>query len=194
MPPVAEAPKRYFIEFNAVMVLYAATVIGRKYVVQNIDNSILRDLIVASPVLPVILTALVVYRFYCRMDEYHKRQLLEALAMSAGVTAVFVASWGFLEDIGAPKLGLMSAWIVIAVSWAGAALVIGFKDKAIDGAHKAIRRSLTTLAVVVGGTASFAGIGIAAGFATPFWELALIAIALLIVRIGSAVFSKSGTC
>jgi hypothetical protein len=195
MPPISRAPRRYFIEFNAAMVLYIVALVGRKFVLHDVGDPMLRDLILVSPILPIILMALAVVRFYRRMDEYHKQQLLEALAFSAGMTAVVAASWGFLEDIGFPHLLLFHAMMVMMLSWAGAALYLGWKDKVSEGRGlQALGSVFLTLLYVATGTAVFAVMGIAANFATPWWELALIATLLFIVRMGTFIFSKSKSC
>ena len=194
MVPVSLAPRRYFIEFNIAMVLYVGAVVGRKFVLPHVDNPTLRDLILVSPILPVCLVALAVVRFYRRMDEYHKLQLLEALAISAGVTAVVSASWSFLEDVGFPHLEMINAMMVMMMSWAAAALYFGWKDKVSEGrAWQAVRAVCVTLAYVAAGTATFAVVGMAAGFPTPWWELALMAAVLFIARMGFFIFSKAST-
>jgi len=195
MPPVSRAPRRYFIEFNAAIVLFIASVVGRKLLAPGIADPALRDVIVASPVLPVVLCALAVFRFYRRMDEYHRLQLLEALAFSAGVTAVVSASWGFLEDVGMPHLQLFDAMMVMMLSWAVAALWLGWKDKISEGRGVAALRSVAlTLLYVAIGTATFAVIMAVTGFVTPWWELALFDTVLFIARMGFFIFSKSTPC
>lgn len=194
MAPVSQAPRRYFIEFNVAMVLYIAAVVGRKLVLPDVGDPMLRDAILVSPILPVCLVALAVVRFYRRMDEYHRLQLLEALAFSAGVTAVVAASWSFLEDIGFPHLEMFHAMLVMMMSWGVAALWMGWKDKVPEGrAGRAIKSIAATLVYVATGTAVFAVVGMAAGFPTPWWELALIASVLFIARMGFFIFSKNSS-
>jgi hypothetical protein len=195
MSPVAKAPRRYFIEFNLAMLAYVGAVLGRKSVLHGVSDPLARDLIMASPVLPIILAAWAVFRFYQRMDEYHKRQLLEALSFSAAVTAVLSASWGFLEDIGWPHLELFHAMMVMMLCWGVAALFNSFKEMLFAGrGWAAFKKVCATLALVAAGTAIFAVIGRAAGFATPWGVLLLVATALFIARMGFTIFSKSSSC
>jgi len=194
MAPVSQAPRRYFIEFNVAMLLYIATVVGRKFVLHQVADPTLRDLILVSPILPVILAALAVYRFYRRMDEYHKLQLLEALAFSAAVTAVVAASWQFLEDVGFPHLQMIHAMLVMMLTWAAAALHMGWKDKVSEGrAAQTLRSVAATLIYVAVGTFVFALIGGWAGMPTPWYVLALFATALFIARMGFFIFSKKSS-
>jgi hypothetical protein len=195
MAPVLQAPRRYFIEFNVAMVLYAVVLVGRKFILPGVADPLLRDLILVSPVLPILLLALAVVRFYRRMDEYHKLQLLEALTFSAGVTVVVSASWSFLEDAGLPHLQMFHAMLVMMLSWAVAALYLGWNDKVSEGRGlQALRSVFRTLLYVAIGTAVFAVVGRAAGFAIPWWELALIATLLFIARMETFIFSKSKSC
>jgi hypothetical protein len=195
MPPVSQAPRRYFIEFNLAMAFYIAAVVGRKFLLPGVSDPVWRDAILVFPILPICLVALAVVRFYRRMDEYRRLHLLQALAFSAGVTAVVSASWGFLEDVGLPHLELIHALMVMMLSLAAAALFFGWKDKVSERrAGQALRSICLTLIYVAAGTALFAGAGMAAGFATPWWELALMAAVLFIARIGFFIFAESKSC
>ena len=62
MAPVAEAPRRYCIEFKLVMLLFTATAVGRKFALAGVGDPVNRGL-----------------------GEYHKRQLLEVRSFSAAV-------------------------------------------------------------------------------------------------------------
>ena len=191
MAPISQAPRRYFIEFNAAMLLFIAAVVGRKYALHEVGEPVLRTLILLSPIVPVLLAAFAVVRFYRRIDEYHRMQLLEALAVSAGVTAVVAVSWGFLEDVGFPHLQIFYAWMVMALTWAVVAIYLGWKDKLSEGrAGAALKSVAATLIYVAVGTGVFALIGYATGFPTPWYELALVATVLFIARMGYFIFSK----
>jgi len=191
MTPISQAPRRYFIEFNGAILLFAATVLGRKYAAHEVGEPVLRTLILLSPIVPVVLAAFAVVRFYRRIDEYHRMQLLEALAVSAGVTAVVAVSWGFLEDVGFPHLQIFYAWMVMALTWAVVAIYLGWKDKLSEGrAGAALKSVAATLIYVAVGTGVFALIGYVAGFPTPWYELALLATVLFITRMGYFIFSK----
>ncbi|MBU6299467.1 MAG: hypothetical protein KJS68_14620, partial [Alphaproteobacteria bacterium] len=93
MTPVANAPRRYFIELMLAMALYAAALFVRHGWFHHTGDPELRLVIMLLPILPVFLAALAIYRFYYRMDEMHRLQTLESLAFSAGVTALFAISW-----------------------------------------------------------------------------------------------------
>jgi len=196
MAPVSQAPRRYFIEFNAAMLLYIAAAVGRKFVIHYVGDPTLKTLILISPIVPVLLTAWAVVRFYKRMDEYHRLQLLEALAVSAGVTAVVSASWSFLEDAGFPHLQMIDALMVMMLTWGAVALYMGWKDKVSEGrALSALKSVAATLVYVAVGTATYALIMSWAGLQHPWYVLALVATVLFIARMGFFIFSKkSASC
>jgi len=191
MSSVARAPRRYFIEFNAAMLLYLAAVIGRGLLAARIASPVLHTLVLLSPIVPVLLGAAAVVRFYRGMDEYHRLQLLESLAIAAGFTGVVAVSWSFLEDVGLPHLSLLWAWIIIAGAWAAVALYLAWRDKLSEGAGlKSLGGVAATLIYVAIGTAVYAAIGHAAGLPTPWYVLALVAAVLFIARMGTFIFSK----
>jgi hypothetical protein len=194
MAPIAQAPRRYFIEFNGALVLYIATVLGREHAVHYVTDPTLKTLVLLSPIPFVCLAALAVVRFYRRIDEYHRLQLLEALAIAAGVTGVVTVSWGFLEDVGAPNLSLFYAWPIMALVWAVVAIYFGWKDKVSEGAGlKALKSVAATLIYVAVGTAVYALIASWAGWWTHWAILVLVATVLFVGRMGFFIFSKKST-
>jgi len=195
MPPISRAPRRYFIEFNAAVLLYLAAVIGRARLAPQVADPTLHTIVLLSPIVAVLLAAAAVVRFYRGMDEYHRLQLLESLAIAAGVTGVVAVSWGFLEDVGFPHLSLLWAWIIIAAAWAAAALYRGWQDKVSEGAGRSALVSVAaTLLYVAIGTGVYALIGYAAGLPTPWYALALVAAVLFIARMGCFIFARSKSC
>jgi hypothetical protein len=147
MFPVSQAPRRYTIELSAAMLLYMATLFGRVYALKYIADPTLAIIVTLSPILPIFLAAIAVYRFYRSVDEYQRLRLLKMFAVSAGLTLVVVISWSFLEDVGAPPLssygvlGITSGiYIVTALLWRA--------DNAMDSGGPLKQLAI---AVVVGG-------------------------------------------
>jgi hypothetical protein len=192
MAPVSQAPRRYFIEFNAAMLLYIATVIGREHLVQHVTDPILKTLVLLSPIPFVCLAAIAVVRFYRRIDEYHRLQLLESLAISTGVTAVVTTSWMFLQDVGFPPLSIFYAWPAMAVIWGILVLTFAWKDKVSEGVLlRALKSVAATLVYVAVGTAVYALVAGWAGWWTHWAILALVATVLFIARMGFFIFAKT---
>jgi hypothetical protein len=196
MGPVSQTPRRYFIEFNAAMLLYIAAVVGRKFAIYYVGDPTLKTLILISPIVPIMLIAFAVVRFYRRIDEYHRLQILESLAISAGVTAVVTISWIFLEDVGFPHLSIFYALTVMAASWWIASLYFGWKDKVSEGkAFSTLKSVAATLFLVGVATAVYALIANQTGLPWSWPVLLLIATFVFLVRAGFFIFSKkSASC
>jgi hypothetical protein len=124
MTPVSQMPRRYTIELAAATLLYVIALFGRAYALKQVGDPALVKAITISPILPVWLCALAVYRFYRGVDEYQRLRLLKMFALTAGLTMPIVASWTFLWDAGAPPLsgyavvGMMAGiWLFASVMW-----------------------------------------------------------------------------
>ena len=113
-----QAPKRYFLELMGAMALYlAALYYSVTYANAHAAPSVLKTLIVLLPMLPVCLVGLAIIRFYNRMDEMHRRAMLENIALSAGFMAFMSLGLGFAENGGLPHLGIIWAWPLMGVGW-----------------------------------------------------------------------------
>ena len=191
MAPVSQAPRRYFIEFNGAMLLYIGAVFGRAYAVHYVSDPVLKTLILLSPIPFVCLAAWAVVRFYRRMDEYHRLQLLESLAISAGVTAVVTISWVFLEDVGFPHPPIWYAFMVLMACWGIAACYFGWKDKVSEGnLSRALKSVAVTWIIVAVATAAYALIASQTGLPWSWPILWLFATFVFLVRMGFFIFSK----
>ena len=192
MPPVKQAPRRYFIEFNGAMLLYLAAVLGRVYAAPLVSDPTLKTLIILSPILPVFLAAFAALRFYRGIDEYHRLQILESLAIAAGTAGVITISWSFLEDVGFPHLSISYAWPIIAAVWGIVALYFGWKDKVSEGRPwQTLKSVAVTLIYVAVGTAVYAQVASWVGWMTHWAILALVATVLFIGRMGFFIFAKT---
>lgn len=194
MPPVSQAPKRYFVELGAALLLYGTALYSRKFLLAATSDAFLRSLILLSPIVPILLAAVAIYRFYHRMDEYARLRLLESLAFSAGGTGVFVVSWGFLQGVGFPGLPLYAAWLVMGVLWGLSAAYFAWRDAASEHkTGKLIRSVLVTVLIVVAGTALYGGIASLAGWYVPAGILVLVGTGVFLVTIAIRTFSQKST-
>lgn len=195
MVPVSRTPRRYFVEFNAAVVLYVGAVILRGEMAPTIADPVLRVMLLVSPIIPVLLAAFAVVRFYRGLDEYHRLQVLESLAIAAGVAGVAATSWTFLEDLGLPHLSIAYTWPLIAVAWGVVALYLGWKDEVSQGAGgKALRCAASTLIYVAIGTGVYALAAELTDISTHWAILALVATVLFIARMGFILFAKPKAC
>ena len=133
MSPVSQAPRRYQIELAAAFVLYIAALFGRAYLLKFAGDPALKIAITLSPILAILFMALVIYRFYRGVDEYHRLRLLKVGAVSGGITVMAAASWSFLQDIGAPPLTNFGALMVFACVFSLSSFLYRLEDAASEG-------------------------------------------------------------
>lgn len=195
MEPVAKAPRRYFVELMSALALYFVALLARKHYADAIADPLIRDVLLLSPILPIVLAALAVWRLFNRIDEYRRRQLLEVLAIAAAVTCVIAISWPFLIDIGAPSLPLFWTWPIFSIVWAAAALILRLREKAWEGAAgKAVLRGVLQLAAIALATALYAAVAGKMGWPASWPVLLLIFTLLLTARVGYNIFTKADQC
>jgi len=69
-----------------------------------------KTVLVLCPILPFLLMIVVLLRAYQRADEYWRQQILQNWAITAGITGVWTFSYGFLENLGFPRLSMFTVW------------------------------------------------------------------------------------
>jgi hypothetical protein len=116
--PVKTAGRTYLVELVLTMGLYVLAVAARPWLIDHAANASLVLAAKLSPVLPIWLTFLVVWRYYLRIDEFEKLKLLQTIAIAFGIGSCLIVTYSFLEDAGLPELALTWAWPTLAVSWA----------------------------------------------------------------------------
>jgi high-affinity Fe2+/Pb2+ permease len=82
-----------------------------------------RTLLLVSPMVPFLLAVWAVVRQFRRLDEYGRLMSLESIAMAFGVTAGWVVTYGFMENVGYPRLSMFSVWMVMMSAWVISATV-----------------------------------------------------------------------
>lgn len=71
-----------------------------------------------SPVIPVIALCICIVRLIRGMDEMQRTVQFEALSLSFAATALVTFSYGFLENVGFPKLSLFIVLPLMCGFWA----------------------------------------------------------------------------
>jgi hypothetical protein len=115
--PVKSAGRIYVIECAASMALYIAATWARPWLIAHAANHALVTAAMALPALPVWLLFIAVWRYYLHIDEYQKHQFLQSLAISFGLGSCALVTYNLLIDAGLPRLGLSSAWPMLAIVW-----------------------------------------------------------------------------
>ncbi|MFZ6759085.1 hypothetical protein ACO0K9_17900 [Undibacterium sp. Ji50W] len=112
-----QARALYFRELFAALAMYCLFVFGSNLFAGPMPAGSLRSLLIASPILPALLTVWTIVRQFQRMDEYLRIWSLENLGMAAAVTAASGLSYGFMESAGFPKLSMFVTWSLVMGSW-----------------------------------------------------------------------------
>lgn len=195
MAPVSKAPRRYFIEVNAAMALFFLAVYLRKTMAPTLADPVLKSIVIAAPVVPILLTATAMVRFFKRIDEYRRRQFLESFAIAAAATCVFSVCWMFLTDLGLPTLTIFYTWPVLAGFWVVIAGYVKLREKMADGEGLKMLGSLFWLLVFVGvGTGLYAIIAEQIGLSTRGGMLVGVATLLFAAYVGIMIFTKKDPC
>jgi hypothetical protein len=115
--PTAEASRRYFVEFSTAIVVYLAVTGASVWAVRHVTSGPLHYLLAIVPVVPIAVVFVAVLRYLNASDEFTRMVHVEALAISAGVTAMLAVTYGFLESAGFPKLSAWWTYVVVMITW-----------------------------------------------------------------------------
>jgi hypothetical protein len=112
-----EAKRRYLIEMAIVMALYVATLTIAIRIGRGMEDGTAKTLLTLLPAIPVFLTVWVIARQFRRADEFVRLRSLESIAIAAGVTAGLTFTYGFLENVGFPRLSMFWVWGIMGFTW-----------------------------------------------------------------------------
>ncbi len=149
MEPVSRVPRRYFVEFSLAMALYIAALFGRVFLLRQVDDPVLAAAIALSPILPICLMGMAIFRFYRGVDEFHRLRFLKVTAITAGLTAAATASWSFLEDVGAPPLNNFGVLFILMGTFGLVGFLFRVEDAWSEGRIGRFVRGITWLSVFV---------------------------------------------
>ena len=110
--------RAYFNELTTGFIVYAVLLVASIRFGRPMDEGVLRTAFLLLPMLGFGLVIRAAARHIARIDEYQRRQILETLALSFGITAAATFSYGFLETAGFPRLSMFTVWVVMAGSCA----------------------------------------------------------------------------
>lgn len=113
-----EKNRQYFIEFGGAMILYVVTVQVAMRLGPGLHPGVVQMGVFMLPAVPVLLTILAIVRHYRRSDEFVRKSTLEFIAVAAAVTAGWTLTYGFLENVGFPRLSMFTVWPVMGAVWA----------------------------------------------------------------------------
>lgn len=191
MVSVKQAPKYYVVEMSAAMLLYMGALYLRHDFVQSHPGaSLLKSLVLASPILPCLLAAAAIVRLFRRTDEMHKRRMLEQISIGALVCAQGSIFLGFSHDLGLPAVGIIWAWPLIGAGWLAAGFWQSFGCSEERGIAATGRKSALLIAAVALPTLVYRFAAPVLGWPSqPFWVL-LVATATIIAMAIWAAFHR----
>jgi heme/copper-type cytochrome/quinol oxidase subunit 4 len=110
--------KRYIREFLLSIVAYALILIASILAIQNIEMAKpLQVIVTLAPIIPVAFVLVVILRLLRDSDELQQRVNMLAITFSAVLTGLLTFSYGFLENIGFPKLPTFAIFPMLFVLW-----------------------------------------------------------------------------
>lgn len=119
---------RPYLPSLASLVLYALVLaLSLRVLARGVDNQILATALSLSPMVPGILLCIAIVRLNRRQDERHRQIQLEAITIAFVGTALITFSYGFLENVGFPRLSAFAVWPLMATLWMLGGLVSGLR-------------------------------------------------------------------
>ena len=107
---------RYLGELLGSLVLYALVLVASIIAARPMPAGIMQTLVLFCPMVPVLLMIAAVVRYFRRVDEYIRLQILENWAITGGVTAVWTFTYGFLENAGLPRISMFVVFPAMGVT------------------------------------------------------------------------------
>lgn len=108
--------RAYLREIGFGFAVYLVLIVAAIRLGRPMEDSPVRTLFLASPMLGFGLMIWAMARHVARLDEYVRQRVLEVIALSAAITAAVSFSYGFLETAGFPRLSMFSVWMVMGGS------------------------------------------------------------------------------
>ncbi len=109
---------RFFLEFGISMAAYVILlIVSLMLVTGGTVTGTMATVVSLIPMLPALGVAVAVMRQLRASDELQRRIQLEALSLAFAGTALITFSYGFLENVGYPKLSMFYVWPLMAVLW-----------------------------------------------------------------------------
>lgn len=192
MVSVKQAPKYYFVEFTAGILLYMGSMYLRHgYARSHPDASLLKSLVLLSPIAPCLLIIAAIIRFYRHMDEMQQRLMLEQIGIGALVCALGSITLALSHDAGLPAIGIGWAWPLMGSGWLLVTAWRGWRGTVTElGLATTLRKTFGMMAFVALPTLAYRFAAPVLGWPSqPFWTV-MMATAMIIILAGLAIFRR----
>ncbi|NTF42435.1 hypothetical protein [Rhizobium rhizogenes] len=110
---------RYRLEIGASMVAYGVILTLSLWLINHdmVEGTTWKTMVSLAPMLPAFFIAASVLRHLRRIDELQRKIQLEAFSIAFAGTALITFSYGFLENVGYPKLTMFAVWPLMSALW-----------------------------------------------------------------------------
>jgi hypothetical protein len=98
--------KIWALQFGAWFAVYMAAYAGALWAAWKLPEGPLRSALVLLPIAPGCMLIWATVKNYRACDEFIQRQILEAVAITATVTAFWTLAYAYLELLGLPRLSI----------------------------------------------------------------------------------------
>ena len=119
----------YRRELMVAITVYIVLLFGAIRLARPMEDSVLRTLLLVSPMIGFGLMIRAIIRHVARIDEYQRLRMLESFSVAMAITGAVTFTYGFLETAGFPKVSMFSVWIVMGVSWGLVGCVRGLLER-----------------------------------------------------------------
>ena len=111
------AKRRYTRDVVLALSAYGILLAVSGFIVAGNPDAGWRYAVALLPMIPATFITFAWVGYFRAMDELEQRIGLEALAFAFGGTALITFSYGFLDEIGLPRISWWWVWPVMAVLW-----------------------------------------------------------------------------
>lgn len=112
------ASRLYMKEFGTAMAAYVIVLIVSITLINMSSNSAWwRIPLALAPIIPAIFAMIAYMRFMGRIDELQRRIQFEALAFGFGSAGILTFSYGFLENVGFPRISWLFVFPLMIALW-----------------------------------------------------------------------------
>ena len=119
----------YYGELGGALLFYFLLLVGTGYVFSLGVPAPLKVPLALVPMAGFVVGIWAVIRMFKRVDELQRQYMLYDLAVAFAVTAFVTFSYGFLEQVGFPKLSMFWVWGIMGGSWTLIAIYNRFFSK-----------------------------------------------------------------
>ena len=192
MVSVKQAPTRYFVELITSVLLYLGSLHLRDgFAHSHPDPSPLKTLILLSPILPSVLIAVAILRFYHRMDEMQRRHMLESVGIGALVCGLGSIALSFSHGAGLPRTDIIWAWPLMGTGWLLATAWRGLNGSIIEsGVAATLYKAAGIAAFVLLPTLAYAMAAPSLGWPHRRVSVVLFATLMIVIQAGWAIFRR----